>query len=174
MTTAVDVLVPDDRVREFQIALGAFANGQTMPVPTPGSAAAKWQVVSLQVNDDRIAAFYASFATWLQAATEQGSPPPAELDPGELTAELFDQLPKMERDFLRLLADDRGRVVGWSELKLKCGLAGPPSLSRALPQFSKQCADRGRSVPVRQELKDDDAVFTLRPELVATVRSFKP
>jgi hypothetical protein len=163
----ISVLVPGDRVKDFQTAHGSFAAGHPMSDPLPGSNASSWQAVTVQITDGTVAAFYEAFARWLTNATTPAIAPP-EMSADELKT-AFPLLPRMEKELLRLLADDSGRVIGWAELKSKFCLAGKPSASHALPHLAARCTALKRGMPIQQEDSGDDTVFSLPLSLVAVV-----
>ncbi len=161
------MLVPGDRVQDFESAHGAFAAGQNMSDPRGDSSASNWQAVGVQVADARVPDFYIAFAAWLTTAA---APKAAltEMSPDELKT-AFPLLPSTEKELLHLLADDRGRVVGWTEMATKFALAGKPSAEQALPHLAAKCASMDRGLPVHQKGDDDKAVFSLPLGHVAVV-----
>jgi hypothetical protein len=166
----VEVLVPEDRLAAFQIAIGAFAERHVLPKPPAGASAATWRPVKLALAADTVTSFYGEFAGWLRHATA-GAP---KVDPPDLDAATFgdvwDRLyPRHEREALRLLADDFGRTVGWPELKTKLGLSGDPALPRDLPVLAALCAAANRRFPIRQDGTADLAVFSLPAALIDLV-----
>lgn len=145
-----------------------------MPVATPDSSTSSWQEVTVPVRDSEVAQFFASFGAWLGQATAAAPASLPELTPEALKALWIEKLPPVEKEILCLLSDDYGRPVGWPELKRKLLLAGKPSLSRDFPVLTKACAGPPPAMfPVRQEGKDDDAVFWLPAELGDAVRAIE-
>lgn len=168
----VHVLVPTDRISEFQRALASFTAADAIPAATPGSSGSPWRQVTVPVTDLSLPAFFSSFGAWLG----QAMAPATVVSGPDLTSEnlaaLFPSLPWAERELLLLLSDDFGRPVGWGELKRKLLLSGKPCLSRDFPVLTQGCAGPPAvSFPVRQHGTGDDAVFSLPPELVDVVRT---
>jgi hypothetical protein len=163
----LSVLVPSDRVPEFQTAFAAFAVGRMMGDPPSGAAVSAWRSISASVDDDRVSAFYEAFGNWLTKAVE-----PAPVVP-DMTAEQLraacSDLPTLELNLLHLFADDDGRFVGWDELKSKFCLAGTPSIERALPRLVEACEKLGCAPPVHEFGSGDDTVFGLPLALVPVV-----
>lgn len=159
----VSVLVPADRIGAFQVALGTFCASKSFPIGSAGSTGDEWRRVSAEISPDDVGAFYREFARWL-GETTTAEPDLPDLDQAILAA-CWDQLPAYEQEFLRLLADDFGRPVGWVELRDKLGLAGEPDLARDLPVLTA-ALDDGRRMPVRVE----GDVLWLPSELVDLVR----
>lgn len=163
MRVNVSVLVPADRIGAFQVALGTFCASKSFPIGSAGSTGDEWRRLSAEVDQNDVAAFYQEFARWLGEATT-AEPDLDDLDEATLAA-CWDLLPAYEQEFLRLLADDFGRPVGWVELRDKLGLAGEPDLARDLPVLAAALGDQ-RRMPVRVE----GDVLWLRSELVDLVR----
>lgn len=167
----VSVLVPADRVAEFQRALGALITGEATPGGTPGSSGSEWRKVSVPIRESSIPAFFSGFGAWLSEATSPApSPELVEFTP-EAMGSAYLELNRHERELLLLLSDDRGRPVGWPELKRKLLLSGKPSLTRDFPLLAKACeGPPRRKFPVHQDGNEDEAVFTLPSDLVTAVR----
>ncbi|MDP9332682.1 MAG: hypothetical protein M3Q30_05145 [Actinomycetota bacterium] len=168
---AVPVLVPVDRTRDFNLALGALVAGNQPRDPAGGSNADEWQKMSVVLATEHVARFYAAFGAWTAAVTTAAGKP-ALFDAQKLT-QVWDALPRRELKFLSLCSDNFGRSVGWPELKRKLGLAGKPSLTRDLPQLAQSCTNPVLAFPIVQDGEGDDAVFTLPAALVDAVRALR-
>lgn len=159
--------MPTDRIRDFEVAFGSYADGHALANPQPGSSMQAWQDVEVPVDDAGLAAFYNAFATWLSKAT---SAPPAlpDLDAAALKTFVND-LPRREQGILALLSDADGRTVTWGELKTKFGLVGKPVLSRDLPELSANCRTLQCRVPITLETDGDETLLTLAHGLIRPV-----
>lgn len=164
----VAVLVPADRTRDFDTALGALVSGDQPPAPEGGSSGKSWQEVSVVLTTESVASFYAAFGEWVKLATKQAAPLAA-FDASHLKT-LWNTLPQRELKLLSLCSDNFGRSVGWPEVKRKLGLAGKPSLTRDLPQLAQFCKHSKIAFPVLQDGEGDDAVFSLTEALVNCVQ----
>lgn len=167
MFIEVGVLVPEDRIKDFHAAVGAFAGGSQMPAPKAGSSGSSWMETSVQVSEDRVAAFYAGLAVWVAQATATEAPP-VEMEPDAFKA-AFRRSPRIERCILKLFGDNGGRTIAWTELTAKFGIPGDPDPATALPVLAATCAKDGLTMPVHVKGTGDTAVLTMPVDLVKTV-----